>query len=288
MISSTSASGPRRPEQVKDFFDRVGPLDREGPVPLYYQLQELLKEDIDAGHWQPGELLPSESDLETGLGVSRTVIRKALDVLQADSQVIRQMGRGTVVAQPKLRYGAVATAQEWLQEEMPERAELAEVIDVRLVNAGGNLGKLLQIPGASQLFEVTVVTSVGEPVSLTHAYVRCDASPELVAATAPYTGLALEVGGPELLDQLAARYGLRVHRSELSVEATTANEFECRTLRISNLAPMFLISTLVSDMDDTPLAFLRSVIRTDQFRFTATVVHPVRPRSETGSSQKRV
>jgi GntR family transcriptional regulator len=283
MISPTSASGPRRPEQVKDFFDRVGPLDREGPVPLYYQLQGLLKEDIAAGHWQPGELLPSESDLEAGLGVSRTVIRKALDVLQADGQVIRQKGRGTVVAQPKLRYGAVATAQEWLQEEMSERAKLAEVIDVRLINAGGNLGKLLQTSDASQLFEVTVVTSVGEPVSLNQAYVRCDASPELAAAAAANTGLSLEVGGPELLDQLAARYGLRVGRSELSVEATTANEFECKTLRISNRAPMFLVSTLVSDVDDKPLAFLRSVIRTDQFRFTATVVHPVRPTSGTTS-----
>jgi GntR family transcriptional regulator len=283
MISSTSASGPRRPEQVRDFFERVGPLDRAGPVPLYYQLQELLKEDIDAGHWQPGQLLPSESDLEAGLGVSRTVIRKALDVLQADGQVIRQKGRGTVVAQPKLRYGAVATAQEWLHEDLSERAELSEVIDVRLVNAGGNLGKLLHIPGASQLFEVTVVTSVGEPVSLTQAYVRCDASAELDAATAANTGLALEVGGPELLHQLASRYGLRVHRSELSVEATTANEFECTTLRISNRAPMFLVSTLVSDVDDTPLAFLRSVIRTDQFRFTATVVHPIRPTMETTS-----
>jgi GntR family transcriptional regulator len=281
MISSPSARGPRRPEQVKDFFDRVGSLDREGPVPLYYQLQEVLKEDIDAGHWQPGELLPSESDLEAGLGVSRTVIRKALDVLQADGQVIRQMGRGTVVAQPKLRYGAVATAQEWLHEEMSVRAELAEVIDVRLIMAGGNLGKLLQTSHASQLFEVTVVTSVGEPVSLNQAYVRCDASPELAAATVANVGLSLEVGGPELLDQLATRYGLRVHRSDLSVEATTANEFECRTLRISNRAPMFLVSTLVSDVDDRPLAFLRSVIRTDQFRFTATVVHPLRSTSET-------
>jgi GntR family transcriptional regulator len=265
--------GPRRPEQVEQFFDRVGQLDRESPVPLYYQLQELLKEDIDAGHWQPGQILPSESDLEAGLGVSRTVIRKALDVLQADGQVIRQKGRGTVVAQPKLRYDAVATAQEWLHEDMSERAVLAEVIDVRLVNAGGNLGKLLQVPAANQLFEITAVTSVGEPVSLTQAYLRCDASPELTTASAVNNGLLLEIGGPDLLHQLAARYGLQVHRSELSVEATTANEFECRTLSITDRAPMFLVSTLVSDVDDAPQAFLRSVIRTDQFRFTATVVH---------------
>jgi len=62
-------------------FARVEGLNRSSPVPLYYQLQEVLKQDIDAGYWQPGQLLPSEGELSTGLGVSRTVIRGALDVL---------------------------------------------------------------------------------------------------------------------------------------------------------------------------------------------------------------
>lgn len=43
------------------FFARVEGLDRSSRVPLYYQLQEVLKQDIDAGYWQPGQLLPSEA-----------------------------------------------------------------------------------------------------------------------------------------------------------------------------------------------------------------------------------
>ncbi|MCU1613764.1 MAG: hypothetical protein JWO98_1304, partial [Frankiales bacterium] len=95
----------------------------------------------------------------------------------------------------------------------------------------------------------------------------------------------LVVGGPELLAQLAERCGLRPHRSELSVEATTANEFECATLGIRSGATTFLVSTVVRDADDVPLAFLRSVVRSDHFRFTATVVHDLEGRSsaESGS-----
>lgn len=263
----------RRPELAERFFERAGQLDRDSPVPLYYQLQEALKEDIDAGNWQPGEILPSEAEMETQFVVSRTVIRKALDVLAADGQVVRQKGRGTVVAPPKLLYDAVATAREWRHEDLTQRATLSEVIDVRQIVAGGSLGCLLQIPPSSLLFEITVVAAIDRPVSLTQAYVRIDASPALDAAATGDHELPLSVGGPDILSQLAGDWGLRPHSSELSVEATTANEFECKTLGIRHGATTFLVSTVVYDVDNVPQAFLRSVVRSDHFRFTATVLH---------------
>jgi GntR family transcriptional regulator len=266
---------PRRPEQVEQFFTRSGRLDRASPVPLYYQLQERLKVDLDAGHWQPGDVLPSESEIEAHFEVSRTVIRKALDVLEADGQVVRHKGRGAVVAQPKLQYDAVPTAHDW--PDATHRTVLAEVIDVRLVPAGGNLAALLGVPASDQLFEITAVAAAGEPVSLTQAYVRCDASAELTAAARSGTALPLEVGGPELLHQLAGRCGLPIHHSQLSVEATTANEFECTSLHIRDRATTLLVSTVVRAADGTALAFLRSVVRSDRFRFSASVLHVADP-----------
>lgn len=271
-----ATSRPRRPEQVEQFFARADQLDRASPVPLYYQLQERLKVDLDGGHWEPGDVLPSESEIEAHFEVSRTVIRKALDVLEADGQVVRHKGRGVVVAQPKLQYDAVATAGEW-QHDTPRRAVLAEVIDVRLVPAGRNLAALLGVHAADRLFEVTAVTAAGEPVSLTQAYVPWNASSALAAAAESGAELPLEVGGPELLHQLAGRCGLPVHHSQLTVEATTANEFECTTLHIRQRATTLLVSALVLAADDSPLAFLRSVVRSDHFRFTATVPHVADP-----------
>jgi GntR family transcriptional regulator len=265
--------GGRRPDSVRRFFERAGHLDRHSPVPLYYQLQEVLKEDIDAGHWQPGEILPSEAELEAALGVSRTVIRKALDVLEADGQVVRQKGRGTVVAPPKLLYDAVAAAQEWRTGDVTRRPVLSEIIDVRQVVAGGNLGTLLGVPADARLFEITAIAAVEGPVSLTQAYVRCDASPVLAAAADEGGVLPLVVGGPELLAQLAGRCGLRPHRSDLGIEATTANDFERERLGLRGGATTVLVSTLVRGPDDVPLAFLRSVVRSDSFRFTVSVLH---------------
>src|SRR6478752_3601827 len=79
-----------------------GPLDRSIFVPLYYQLQEILKEQIESGTWGTGEALPSEPELARRFGVSRVVVRQALAILEDDRQIIRIKGRGTFVAQTKL------------------------------------------------------------------------------------------------------------------------------------------------------------------------------------------
>jgi DNA-binding transcriptional MocR family regulator len=50
-------------------------LDRRSFVPLYYQLQEALKEQIESGLWKSGDPLPSEPELARRFGVSRVVVR---------------------------------------------------------------------------------------------------------------------------------------------------------------------------------------------------------------------
>ena len=88
-------------------------IERKSPIPYYYQLQELLKQEIEEGRWLPGELLPSESEMEGALGISRPVVRKALDILEGDGQIMRIKGKGSLVAQPKIGYEALVAAGRW-------------------------------------------------------------------------------------------------------------------------------------------------------------------------------
>ena len=53
-------------------------LDRHSVVPLYYQIQQGLSEQIQSGRLKPGELMPSEQEIAARLGVSRMTARQAL------------------------------------------------------------------------------------------------------------------------------------------------------------------------------------------------------------------
>lgn len=66
-------------------------------LPLYKQISELLHREITAGHWQPGERLPIESELASQLKVAVGTLRKALAKLENDGLLERRQGSGTYV-----------------------------------------------------------------------------------------------------------------------------------------------------------------------------------------------
>jgi len=59
--------------------------------------QHELRQAITSGTFQPGSRLPTESELCEMLGVSRTVVREAMRVLEEDGLVARRQGVGTFV-----------------------------------------------------------------------------------------------------------------------------------------------------------------------------------------------
>ncbi len=79
-------------------------LERDSPVPLYYQLMQLLRRQIASGAWQPGDKLPPEEQLTEQYGLSRTTVRQALKELELAGLISRERGRGTFVSRPKLAH----------------------------------------------------------------------------------------------------------------------------------------------------------------------------------------
>src|SRR4051795_6514137 len=73
------------------------PIDRESPVPFYFQLAEVLEAEIRSGRWEPGDRLASEPELSDHYGISRTTVRQALARLQQRGLIARRKGQGTFV-----------------------------------------------------------------------------------------------------------------------------------------------------------------------------------------------
>ena len=57
-----------------------------------------VREMIAAGQYSPGDRLPPERELIERLGLSRTMLRRALEVLEREGAIWRHVGKGTFVA----------------------------------------------------------------------------------------------------------------------------------------------------------------------------------------------
>src|SRR5207248_8825645 len=75
-----------------------GRLIRRGPVPLYSQVKELLRERIARLRGGEHEQLPSERELARDLNISRMTVRQAVRDLIAEGAIYTAPGRGTFLA----------------------------------------------------------------------------------------------------------------------------------------------------------------------------------------------
>jgi GntR family transcriptional regulator len=206
-------------------------LDRSSFVPLYYQLQELLKERIESGVWAPGDVLPSEPELARKLGVSRVVVRQALAILRDDRQIVRVRGRGTFVAQPKLDHRAGGLSR--LLAAPRDRDIEIRVLDKRVTRVEPSIRQRLDAEDESVL-RVTTLTSVrGVALAISYSFFR--------AEDVGWLDAAAQVGRPLAPDLVLADHGLALTRSAVSIETSQCGRFEASHFGIAPRSAVFLV-----------------------------------------------
>jgi len=72
-------------------------VDKEGALPIYHQLKEIIKREIGQGRIKPGDRIPTEYELCEQFSISRTPVRQALAELVHEGLLVRLRGRGTFV-----------------------------------------------------------------------------------------------------------------------------------------------------------------------------------------------
>ena len=77
------------------------PLDRASPEPLYRQIADRLRVEIEAGRLAAGSRLPSIRELARGLGVNLVTVVTAYRELIRAGLASGQVGRGTFVRPPE-------------------------------------------------------------------------------------------------------------------------------------------------------------------------------------------
>lgn len=232
-------------------------VDRDSKLPFYQQLYEILRGKIQRGEWQPGDLIPTESDLIESYQVSRNTVRQVLDMLANEGMIYRQRGRGSFVAHPTLEQSMTRIVS--FTEDMGQRGfnPGTQVLSASLIPADNDIAEKLNIPPGEQLACLRRLRLAdGEPMSIEASF--------LVHRYCPGV-LQHDYASQPLRAVLDKDYGIRITSAKQVIQAMLAPDDLADLLAINPNTALLFIERVSYSQGVTPVEFLRIYYRADRY-----------------------
>jgi GntR family transcriptional regulator len=240
-------------------------IDFDSNIPYYLQLIGLLKEKINHGEWKPGEQIPSEPELCSAYGVSRTVVRQALGEIELEGLIVRRKGKGTFVAEPKINESLVQKLTGFYQDMVDRGLKpITRVLMHEVQPATPKVAEYLCLQPGTPVFCIERLRFVEEePILLVTTYVPYALCPRL----AEY-----DLSNQSLYTVLEREFGLVISHGRRTIEAVPATEREAQLLMVEECDPLMLLDSVTYLEDGTPLEYYHAVHRGDRSRFEVELI----------------
>ncbi|HZS76738.1 MAG TPA: GntR family transcriptional regulator [Ktedonobacteraceae bacterium] len=230
-----------------------------GPVPLYHQLKEVLRNEIERGVYKPGDRLPSEPELMREYGVSRITVRQALDELEAEELILRRHGKGTYVAERRIEQELVRLTD--FMEDMQQAGQnpSSRVLVCVHEQATPAVVRALHLKEGTEVVRVDRLRLAnGRPIAFDTTWLPLRFG-ELL------TGMNL--AEETIYHILETRYSIPVISGAFSITATTADKRQADLLDISPGAALLLIQRISYTTGDEPVYVQDRYYRPDRVQY---------------------
>lgn len=241
-------------------------IDRNSPVPAYYQIQLDLSDRIQRGEWNDHKQLPSESTLAEQYAVSRITLRQALAELEKDGIIKKSRGCGAKICEKPAPfvhkmdfYSIVAT-----HEGHDGKQVTSQVLNVRRFDTPTeDVIEHLQLePGTPVVYIKRLFLFDGKPLAVGRSWLSLARFPGL-----DETGL----GEKGLTATLRSRYNTIIRRFNDAIEAVRPAPDERNLLDVSYDCPLLMVRGLSFDQHNVPVEYSTTYWLGDKVRFTVSM-----------------
>ncbi len=236
-------------------------LNRNSPIPFYYQIRQQLLEQIRSGELSPGQPIPSEHEISARFGVSRMTARQAMKTLCDEGVAYSRPGLGTFVSgskQAKTSTDLLSFTQEIKAHGARPRSQ---VLAFEAVTAEGEVATALHLEAKAKVFRLRRVRmSDSTPMSIEESFLSAKLCPGLLESFTPQKSL---------YQVLADGYGIRMTTADEIAEASLASAEDARLLQIKKNSPVFVLTRISYAGSSEPVEFVRSIYRGDRWKLVS-------------------
>jgi len=229
-------------------------------APLYRQIYGLLTRELQAGQWQPGEMIPTAQALATQYRVSQGTVRKAIDQLVAENILKRRQGRGTFVA----THREARSEFRFLRlRDQHDRVPLftSRILSCKRSRAPQEVARALQIKAGDATIHIRrVLDFEGVPTVLDEIWLPGNR----------FRGLTLDVldahDGP-LYVLFETQFNTRTLQGVERVSASVTDKTTAGILQVDKGSPILSVERISETYEGQPVEFRHGLYRTDRHRY---------------------
>jgi GntR family transcriptional regulator len=234
-------------------------------IPLYQQVEQLIRYKISTRRYAPGQQIPSEHELRRELNVSRVTVREALRELVRENLLIKVPGKGTFVSVdapsglPPIKYTGFL-------EDLYERVKhlVVKSVVVGRVPVPDKVRALLHLDAVdTEIIQIRRLRHIGnEPFSFTVNHVP-------VAIGSRIDAEALRTVP---LNTLFERdLGIPIVRALETVEAAPADPEIAAQLDIPVLYPVMHVTRVMFTERDRAFEVVETYYRADKYQYSISL-----------------
>lgn len=242
---------------------------QSGPLPLYHQIEQNLRERIDCGEFKPDTPLPPEDVLAREYNVSRMTLRRALDALIEARLIRRRRGIGTFVSGaqgPRKNVTLVGRLDDAFFHAEKLSYQLLSRKPVPLTAVDGAVLSALQIGDSQRAvdrLEVVALTK-GEPYAYSEFFF-----PDEVSRRLSEEELA---GAMPILRVVESRLGEPVSWADQFVEPVLASKKVAQCLGIAPRRPILQMRRVYYTAAGKPVEVAVVRYHPDRYSFSALLM----------------
>lgn len=202
----------------------------KGALPLYSQLEQILRKKIEHGEYSKGDFLPTEKQIMEEYDTSRMTVRQALAELAKDNYIKSRRGIGTEVVYEKIdehMQKVISFTEEMKRHNITMQTSYCKILKMKPTE---RVAMALNIPITEQCYCLLRVRDVdGKPLVYTKTYIKCVV--ELKEDESYYM--------ESLYKYLSEEHGIKIEKARDTLEATLPNEEVMQFLKIDQNMPIF-------------------------------------------------
>ncbi|QUI20850.1 GntR family transcriptional regulator [Vallitalea pronyensis] len=232
-------------------------VNKSTPIPLYFQFKNILIEMMKDDVLKPGDMIPTEFELCEIYGISRTTIRQALTELVNEGKFYRVKGRGTFVAQTKIKHDFTKKVKSF-KDEMSNHGYTpsTKVLEFKVVPATPEVSSALGLsPNADVIYLKRLLSVNDEPIKISQTYLPYSFCKQI---------LDYDMHEHSLYSILSGNINTKVYKVLKDMEAVVPTKEDCELLSINKTTAIQLFHVKGFNKFETPVEYTISRYRGDK------------------------